>query len=175
MSTMRRVCVQVIARKARIKSVALLNVLFYKWLGFPAGISGWDQWLASRRCHHRRLSSPRMSEHGGLFSKVKCQMLSIPNSQRSTQRTAGGSEAQFLGRWWKNTISALALLWRAEVVTTAPWQPYYQLFMWHCYIFALYSAGQNSAISVCKQGFQNKRLHDSLVDNEKALLLIVAK
>lgn len=43
MSTMRRVCVQVIARKARIKSVALLNVLFYKWLCFPAGISGWHR------------------------------------------------------------------------------------------------------------------------------------
>ena len=27
--------------KARIKYVALLNVLFYKWLGYPAGISGW--------------------------------------------------------------------------------------------------------------------------------------
>lgn len=32
---------QVIARKARIKYVALLNVLFYKWLGYPAGISAW--------------------------------------------------------------------------------------------------------------------------------------
>lgn len=27
--------------KARIKYVVLLNVLFYKWLGYPAGISGW--------------------------------------------------------------------------------------------------------------------------------------
>lgn len=32
---------QVITRKARIKYVALLNVLFYKWLSYPAGISGW--------------------------------------------------------------------------------------------------------------------------------------
>lgn len=32
---------QVITRKAKIKYVALLNVLFYKWLGYPAGISGW--------------------------------------------------------------------------------------------------------------------------------------
>lgn len=27
--------------KARIKYAVLLNVLFYKWLGYPAGISGW--------------------------------------------------------------------------------------------------------------------------------------
>lgn len=32
---------QVITCTARIKYVALLNVLFYKWLGYPAGISGW--------------------------------------------------------------------------------------------------------------------------------------
>lgn len=32
---------QVITCKSRIKYVALLNVLFYKWLSYPAGISGW--------------------------------------------------------------------------------------------------------------------------------------
>ncbi|KAI9543525.1 hypothetical protein NQZ68_012177 [Dissostichus eleginoides] len=44
-------------------------------------LSCWDQWLALRRCHHQRLSDPRMSEHGGLSSKVKCQMLSIPTQR----------------------------------------------------------------------------------------------
>lgn len=37
----KQICMQVITRKARIKYVALLNVLFYKWLAYPAGIRGW--------------------------------------------------------------------------------------------------------------------------------------
>lgn len=52
-------------------------------------LSSWDQWLALRRCHHHHLSNPRMSEHGGLSSKVKCQMLSIP-----TQREGPGTPSR---------------------------------------------------------------------------------
>lgn len=70
---MRQRCMQVITCKARIKYEALLNVLFYKWLSYPAGISGWH-WAAVTTA----ISNLRMSEHRGLSSKVKCQMLSIP-------------------------------------------------------------------------------------------------
>lgn len=113
---MRQICMQVITCKARIKYVALLNVLFYKWLGYPAGISGWHCAAVTTA-----ISNLRMSEHGGLSSKVKCQMLSIPTHREGPgpRRGLGGSEALLLGWWWKKTITELPLLWSTTVVTSA--------------------------------------------------------
>lgn len=58
-------------------------------------LSSWDQWLALRPCHHRGLSNPRMSEHGGLFSKVKCQMLSIPTHRKGPSAPSGAQRPCF--------------------------------------------------------------------------------
>lgn len=63
-------------------------------------LSSWDQRPALRRCQHHRLSSPRTSEHGGkggggLFSKVKCQMLSIPTRREAPSAPLGAQRHSF--------------------------------------------------------------------------------
>lgn len=89
-------CVQVIARRARIMYVALLNVLFYKWLGFPAGISGRHCAAVSTTVSpaHARLSMGGRGG-GGLFSKVKCQMLSIPTRREAPSAPLGAQRHSF--------------------------------------------------------------------------------
>lgn len=167
MSTMRRVCVQVIARKARIKSVALLNVLFYKWLGFPAGISGWHRAAVTTAVSpaHACLSMGASSQK----SNVRCYP--SPTRREAPSAPLGARRPSFSVADGKTLLVRL-LYYGVLRLSRLHHDNHITNFL--C-IFALYSAGQNSAISVCKQGFQNKRLNDSLIDNEKALLLIVAK
>lgn len=76
-------------------------------------LSSWDQWLALRRCHHHHLSNPRMSEHGGLSSKVKCQMLSIPTHREGPGAPSGAWRPCLSAGDGKNTITGLVLLWSA--------------------------------------------------------------
>lgn len=72
---------------------ALLNVLFYKWLGGPAR----DRVLASRRCHHRHLSGPDAQAPGEVGGPLlKSQMsdaIHPPFAEEDPARTPGAREA----------------------------------------------------------------------------------
>lgn len=70
-------------------------------------LSSWDQWLALRRCHHHHLSNPRMSEHGGLSSKVKCQMLSILSYREEPSAALGARRPCFLAVDGKTPLLSL--------------------------------------------------------------------
>lgn len=88
---MKQDCVEVTTCKARIKYVALLNVLFYKWLSYPAGISGW---------HCAAVTTTISATHaclsmGALSSKVKCQMLSIPSYREAPGAASGARRTCF--------------------------------------------------------------------------------
>ena len=93
---------QVITRKARIKYVALLNVLFYKWLGYPAGISGWHCAAVTTTISptHACLSMGASPQK----SNVRCYPSPLIES------SIGGSEALLLSWGRKNTITGLLLL-----------------------------------------------------------------
>lgn len=122
---MQQIHTQVITCKAKIKYVALLNVPFYKWLGYPAGISGWHCAAVTTTVSptHACLSM------GALFSKVKCQMLSIPTRRERPGAPSGGTwRPCFSADDGKTPLLNSFCFWSSGASTTAPWQPYYYGF-----------------------------------------------
>lgn len=87
--------------KARMEYLALLNVLFYKWLSHPVGISG-----------RHGVPPPRTSEHvGGVPSKVKCHTPSIPTWRKGPSLTVGGTKQALLLTLFKKYILLHRVIW----------------------------------------------------------------
>lgn len=108
--------------KARIKYVALLNVLFYKWLGYPAGISGWHCAAVTTTISptHACLSMGASPQK----SNVRCYPSPLIEKGPAQHRGLAGPASLLATEkhhYWARCTS--------ERVTIAVWRPYYWPFI----------------------------------------------
>lgn len=96
------------------KYVALLDGLFYKWLGQPAGIG--TESLSPPSLQHARVWAwePLLKSQMSDVTRVRWR-------RRSRRTIRGARGPRFSAGDGKNTITEVISLWSAVVVTSAPW------------------------------------------------------